>query len=272
MPRPVDTGTEHVLCHVEDAVAVLTLNRPERRNALSAEMNAGMRAVLPRLAADDEVGCLLLTGAGGAFCAGGDVKAMGEGTGRYGRSFEEQVQTLASRQAEFAGALHNHPRPVIAALGGAAAGAGLAFALACDIRIAAESAFVTTGYANVALSGDYGISWFLTRLVGHAVACELLFTAERIDANHCERLGLVNRVVPDDELEAESMALARRIAAGPRTAIRYMKENLNAAATAALGPSMDGEAERIIRAMGSDDHREAVQAFMQKRPPRFGRG
>lgn len=270
MLRSLDTGTEDVLCHVEDGVASITLNRPDRRNALSSEMNAGLRTILPRLAEDDDVGCLLLTGAGRAFCAGGDVKAMNTaGAERYGQDHQEQVRNLAQRQSDFTGALHAHPRPVIAALAGPAAGAGLAIALACDLRIAAESAFITTGYANVALSGDYGISWFLTRLVGHARACELLFTARRVDAHECERLGIINRVVPDDQLETESMDLARQIASGPRTAIRCMKENLNYAATAALGPSMDGEAERLIGLLDSDDHREAVRAFVEKRPPRF---
>ena len=158
---------------------------------------------------------------------------------------------------------------MIAAIPGPAAGAGCAIALACDIRIAAQSAFLTTGYARVGLSGDYGISWFLTRLLGHGRACELLFAPQRIEAAEAMRLGLVNRVVPDEALEREAGELARRIASGPRQALRFMKENIRRTHERGLEECMDREAERIIESMQSADHREAVQAFFEKREPRF---
>ena len=141
--------------------------------------------------------------------------------------------------------------------------------LACDIRIAAERAFVTTAYANVGLSGDYGMSWYLPRLVGWAKAAELLFTAMRIDARECERLGIVNRVVSNIELERETLAMASQIANGPRIALGYMKENLLHVERETLDQAMRREADRMIRCMETEDHREATTAFVEKRAPVF---
>jgi 2-(1,2-epoxy-1,2-dihydrophenyl)acetyl-CoA isomerase len=166
-------------------------------------------------------------------------------------------------------ALHQLPKPVVAALPGAAAGAGLSLALSCDLRVLAESAFVTTSYARLGLSGDYGGSWFLTRLVGTAKARELYFTAERIDASECLRLGLANRVVPDADLAGESLALARRIAAGPPVALRWMKDNLNRALGGDLRDLLDLEAERMVASAQTEDYLEAVRAFAEKRSPEF---
>jgi enoyl-CoA hydratase/carnithine racemase len=160
-------------------------------------------------------------------------------------------------------------KPTIAALPGAAAGAGLAIAMACDIRIAAQSAFVSTGYLRVGLSGDYGIAWLLTRLVGTARARELMFTADRVDATRCEAIGLVNRVVPDEKLQDEAFALARSMAEGPTIALRYMKDNLDEALLFDFATARDHEAERLIRTTMTPDHREAVQAFIEKRKAVF---
>jgi enoyl-CoA hydratase/carnithine racemase len=264
--RPRDTGTTEILCAVEDRVAVVVLNRPEAKNALTLEMKRALARVVPELGADPGVGCVLLTGAGAAFCSGGDTKMMA----RDGAppSPEERVRLLRWEHS-IPRALFELPKPVIAALPGAAAGAGLSLALACDLRIAAESAFVTTAYARLGLSGDYGGSWFLTRLVGTAKARELYFTADRLDVRACERLGLVNRVVPDAELAKESQELARRIAAGPPIALRLMKDNLNRALTEDLASLLDLEAERMVEGATSDDYLEAVRAFQEKRAPRF---
>jgi enoyl-CoA hydratase/carnithine racemase len=160
-------------------------------------------------------------------------------------------------------------KPSVAALPGPAAGAGLSLALACDLRIAAESAFVTTSYARLGLSGDYGSSWFLTHLVGTARARELLFTGDRLSARECERIGLVNRVVPDADLEREALALATRIAAGPPIALRFMKDNLNRALQQDLAACLDLEAERMVLGAQTEDYLEAVRAFGEKRPPVF---
>ena len=264
--RTVDTGSGQLLCRVEERVAVVTLNRPEARNALSMELKQALARTLPELGRDPEVGALLLTGAGGAFCAGGDTKGMA----REGRppSALDRVRQLRWEH-EIPWTLHHMEKPTLAALPGPAAGAGLALALACDLRLAAESAFVTTSYARLGLSGDYGSSWFLTQLVGTARARELFFTGDRVTARECERLGLVNRTVPDVELEKEAMELAKRIAAGPPIALRYMKDNLNRALHQDLGACLDLEAERMVQGAQTEDYLEAVRAFGEKRPPVF---
>ena len=264
--REIDTGTEDLLCRVEDRVAVLTLNRPEARNALTWELKWALLDVIPKLGQDDGVGCLLLTGAGASFCAGGDTKNMKkEGTPP---SPKDRVKILR-REHQIPAWIHRLEKPVIAALPGAAAGAGFSLALACDIRIAAESAFVTTSYAKLGLSGDYGGWWFLSQLVGAARARQLYFTAERIGAAECERLGIVNRVVPDAELEQAAFEFARSLAAGPPIAYRYMKQNLNRALESDLRTCLDFEADRMVRGAMTDDYLEAVAAFRDKRKPVF---
>jgi enoyl-CoA hydratase/carnithine racemase len=265
-PRAVETGTGQVLCRVEERAAVVTLNRPEARNALTLEMKRALAALLPALAGDPEVGCVLLTGAGGAFCAGGDTKQMA----RDGRppSPEERKRQLRFEHG-IPAALHRMEKPTLAALPGPAAGAGFSLALACDLRIAAESAFVTTSYVKLGLSGDYGGAWFLTKLVGSARAREILFLGDRLDARECERLGLVNRVVPDPELEKQALALAKRLAAGPPIALRYMKDGLNRALTDGLEACLDLEADRMVQSAGTEDYLEAVRAFQEKRAPEF---
>src|ERR1700744_82136 len=206
----VDTGTNELLCVIRDRVAIITLNRPEVRNAMSDNLTPALRTMIRNCGENPQVGALLLTGAGTAFCAGGNVKGMGANRApkKLAMSYDERVADLQERQRLLTGALVSVRKPTIAALPGAAAGAGLALAMACDIRIAAQSAFVSTGYLNVALSGDYGIAWLLTRLVGTARARELMFTAERVDAAPCEKIGLVSRVVPADKLQEEADLLA----------------------------------------------------------------
>jgi enoyl-CoA hydratase/carnithine racemase len=267
----IDTGTDELLCIVRDRVAVITLNRPEARNALSDTLTPALRSMIRRCGEDTQVGALLLTGAGNAFCAGGNVKGMGAHRDRkkLEMSYDEKVADLQERQRLLTGALVAVRKPTIAALPGPAVGAGLAIAMACDIRMAAQSAFLSTGYLRVALSGDYGIAWLLTRLVGTARARELMFTSERIDAARCEAMGLVNRVVPDDQLQDEAFALARSLAEGPALALRYMKDNLDEALLLDYPAARDREAERLVRLTTTADHREAVQAFIDKRKPVF---
>src|SRR5437667_12127344 len=184
-------------------------------------------------------------------------------------SHDERITDLQERQRLLTGALISVRKPTIAALPGPAVGAGLAIAMACDIRIAAQSAFLSTGYLNVALSGDYGIAWLLTRLVGTSRARELMFTSERVTAARCEALGLVNRVVPDEKLQEEAFALAKSMAEGPTIALRYMKDNLDEAQMFDFATARDHEADRMIRSQKTADHREAVQAFIDKRKPVF---
>lgn len=265
----VETGTGELLCHIDGRVAILTLNRPEARNALSDNLTPALRRMIKGLGDDPKIGALLITGAGNAFCAGGDVKGMGSGIARPERTLEERVAVLQERQRTLTGVLVAVRKPTVAALPGPAAGAGLAIALACDIRIAAESAVMATGYARIGLSGDYGVAWLLTRLAGTARARELMFLSERLDARRCEAFGLVNRVVPDNQLRSAALELAKQLADGPPIALGYIKDNLDHALTSDLLSSMDLEAEHMVRAARTTDHNEAVRAFVEKRKPVF---
>lgn len=266
----LETGTDELLARVEDGVAVVTFNRPERRNALTPAMLDALARVLADLEADEDVGCVVLTGAGGAFCAGGDVKTMAEGlvTGD-GTSWHDLVARQRRNHSETAGRLHRMPKPTIAALPGAAAGAGLSLALACDLRYAARGAILTTAFADVGLAGDYGGTWFLTQLVGPARARELYFMPRRIDADEAAGLGLVTGVEAPDALEDAVAAVARRLAGGPRVALGYMKENLNRALTAGLDECLALEATHHLSTMLTEDHAEAARAFAEKRRPAF---
>jgi len=269
--RTIDTGTEDLLARVEDRVAILTMNRPQRRNALSSGMLEGLARALREAETAADVGCVVLTGAGGAFCAGGDVKTMSEGSGVGGEGFSLDAMIHRQRlsQRETAGRLYEMPKPTIAAIPGAAAGAGLSLALACDLRVASDKALLTTAFARVGFSGDYGGTFFLTQLVGSARARELYYLSERVDAAAAERLGLVNRVWPADVFEQKTQELARRLASGPAVAYRYMKENLNRAVGGDLGDCLDLEATHHIHTGLTEDHREAVRAFIEKTEPVF---
>jgi len=260
--------TSDLLESVKDGVAVLTLNRPDRLNAMSRPMLDALLEALPRLADDPAVGVVVLTGAGRGFCAGGDVKAMAEGNELGGQTMEEKAQALRARM-EASRWLHEMPKPTIAMLRGPAAGAGLSLAMACDMRVASDTARLGTAFARVGYSGDFGGSYYLTQLVGTAKARELYFTADLLDAQQALGLGLVNRVVPDARLEEETMALASRLARGPRVAFRYMKRNMNAAESASLKEMLDLEAWHHTRTGMTEDHREAARAFVEKREPQF---
>ena len=252
---------------VEDGVLSLTMNRPDRLNALNPEMLLGLHDALTRAAADSAIGAIVLAGAGRGFCAGGDVKAMAE-RNEKSLNFDERVQDLR-RRMEVARLLHEIPKPTIAMLRGPVAGAGLSLALACDIRIASETLRLTTAFAKVALSGDFGGSWFLTRLVGPAKARELYFTSPVLGAAEARELGLISRTVADGELEGETRALARSLAQGPRVTLGYIKQNMNLAERAGLAELMDAEALRHTRCTQTEDHREAAAAFVEKRAPAF---
>ncbi len=264
--KELGTGTPDLRASVEHGVAVLVLDRPARRNALTPGMVEGLARVLAQLEADDEVGAVVLTGAGGAFCAGGDVQAMAEGDDWSAAALLERQRRS---QRAVCGRLWRMPKPVLAALPGPAAGAGLGIALACDLRYAASSAVLTTAFAKVGLSGDYGVAWFLTRLVGTARARELLYLSERLDAADALGLGLVNAVLPDEELLPHVLDTARRLATGPRVALGLMKANLALALSADLEEAMDAEVAHHVTSKGTADHAEAARAFVERRPPRF---
>ncbi len=254
----------------QDGVAILTMNRPEARNALSQPMLGALLEALPRLAADPEVGAIVITGAGGAFCAGGDVKgfAATDGGANHGRSPEQAAHALR-QSMEVSRWLHDMPKITIASIPGAAAGAGLSIALACDFRIAARGAKITTAFAKVGLSGDFGGTYFLTQLVGSAKAKELYLLSDVLIAEEAERIGMVNRAVDPRELEAETMALAKRFANGARITQGLMKRNLNIAEKGDMLLSFDTEALNHSRTAQTADHAEAAKAFVEKRAPVF---
>ena len=270
----LDTGTEDLRAEIDGGVAVITMNRPDRRNAFSHAMVSALGAVLAQVESDEAVGCVVLTGAGGAFCAGGDVKNMaaappadrGDGAGP---SLDARIHRQRLSQRATSGRLWSMPKPTIAAIGGPAAGAGLSLALACDLRYAVPGAVLTTAFAKVAFAGDYGGTWFLTRLVGSAKAKELYYFSERLSAEDAQRLGIINAIFPPADFEREVMERARRLAQGPSVAYRYMKENLNRAVSGELGDCMDLEATHHVHTGLTQDHREAAQAFTDKREPRF---
>ena len=266
-----DTGTEDLLADLDEGVLTLTLNRPQARNAMSEAMNQALGRQLAAAELDPAVKCLVLTGAGQGFCAGGDVKGMNERNAGGGRSvtLDEAIHTQRVNQRATAGKLFKMPKPTLAALPGAAAGAGMSLALACDLRILSANAFLTTAFAKVGLAGDYGGTYFLTQLVGTAKARELYFLSDRVSAEEALRLGLANWVVPPEELAAKTREIALRLAQGPQVCFRYMKENLNRALAGEVDDCLDIEATHHVHSASTADHREAAQAFVEKRAPMF---
>lgn len=272
--QTLDTGTDELLCSIDQNIVTITLNRPEKRNALSDILTPALRQSLLAVEADPDVRVVVITGAGNAFCAGGDVSGLGHAFANTSAqsprtNLEDRVRDLQHRQDTLTLRLYNLSKPTIAVLPGPAAGAGMSIALACDLRLASESAFLAPGFANIGLSGDYGGSWFLTRIVGPGRAKAIYFTGRRVQALEALELGIFNEVVPDAELADRARALATTIASGPPLALRYMKENISRAGVADLKTCLDMEADRTVRCARTEDHLEGVDAFMSKRPPKF---
>jgi len=330
-------SNETVLQTLESGLLTITMNRPERRNALNVDMTLGLVAAARRAAEDHEVRAVLLKGAGGTFCVGGDVKSMAEG--RAPMSFEPKMVNLR-RGMEVSRILHEMSKPVVAQLDGAAAGAGLSIALACDLRVASSSVKITTAFAKVGLSGDYGGTYFLTQMLGSAkarelyltspvltaqealalgivtrvvlsiaLACdlrvasssvkittafakvglsgdyggtyfltqmlgsakarELYLTSPVLTAQEALALGIVTRVVGDAEVEAAAHDLAMSLAQGPSITLGYIKRNINNAERLSLEACFDAEAFHHSRSSETADHKEAAKAFVEKRKPQF---
>lgn len=253
-----------------DGIATLTLNRPASRNSLTTEILFELAQAMPRLAQDPAVRLVVLTGKGGAFCAGGDVKGFASRAADSSNAptFEQSAQTLRARM-EVSRWLHEMPKPTLAVISGPAAGAGLSLALACDMRIAADEAKLTTAFSKVGLSGDFGGSYFLTQILGAAKAREMYFTAEVILGKEAARIGLVNRSVPGEQLAQAAADYARELASLPTIAVGYMKRNLNAAMQNSLSEVLDLEATHMIRTFETHDHKAAAVAFVEKRAPQF---
>jgi 2-(1,2-epoxy-1,2-dihydrophenyl)acetyl-CoA isomerase len=267
-----DTGTKDLLSTLDGGVLVLTLNRPEARNAMSSAMVSALEEQLKFAEIDASVRCVVLTGTGPAFCAGGDVKGMAaSGDGTIGdRTIDTAIHEQSVNQRGTAGRLYRMPKPTFAALPGAAAGAGLSLALACDLRLMSSKAIMTTAFARVGFSGDYGGTYFMSQLIGAAKARELYYLSERVSADEALRLGLTNWVCEPAELEGKAVELATRLASGPTVAYRYMKENLNrAVAGASAEECMDLEATHHIHCGQTEDHQNAAKAFVEKREPVF---
>ena len=262
----MNTANSDLLFELKDRVAVLTLNRPQKLNALSPAMIEQAVATLERCATDPDVGCVVVTGAERGFCAGGDIEAMKSRDAS--EVFERRVdrQRFGHRVSEL---LYTIPKVTIAAVNGPAAGAGLGIALACDLRIASDKAKLATAFAKVGFSGDFGVTWPLTRLLGEAKAKELLFLSEMLNAEQALQLGLVNRVVPHEQLMSIVLELAARIARGPLIAYRHMKENVRLASTHDYAFMLDREAVSQLRTGQTEDHKEGVTAFLEKREPTF---
>ncbi len=273
-------STEPVRVERDGGVATVTLNRPEKMNALNQEVIAALPGALRELAWDPEVRCVVLTGAGDrAFSAGGDISEMGNAgsaifaghrKGADGFPLLEDTIDNLRRGQEASLLLHEMGKPTLAVINGACAGASLSLALACDLRIAADHAVFLTAFATIGFSGDYGGSYFMTKILGTAKARELYLLPERMPADEAHRIGLVHRVVPREKLRDEARAVAERLAAGPPIAYRYMKRNLNLAERG-IDPhtALDFEAEAMMRTARSEDFMNGALAFLAKKPVTF---
>ncbi|HEY4333361.1 MAG TPA: enoyl-CoA hydratase-related protein [Ilumatobacteraceae bacterium] len=267
--RVVDTGTDVVRIEVDDGVAIITLNRPDRRNALHRDMYAPIMHALTQFATDDDVGCIVVTGAGQGFCAGGDVRDGRRPRDEAPPTIEAAAASLLA-DAQVSRLLHESPKITLAAVNGAAVGAGMSIALACDLRIMASSAALIPGWAKLAFSGDFGGTWFLTRLIGPSRALDVLTSNRTVSADEARSIGLTNRVAADAEFAAAWRVWATAIAHGPRAALALTKANVAQALAEPLATALVSESERMVRSGRTADHREAVRAWMDKREPIFG--
>jgi 2-(1,2-epoxy-1,2-dihydrophenyl)acetyl-CoA isomerase len=268
MSTPAQAGHENraVLEKREGAVATLILNRPERMNALNKDLVFALNAALTRVEDDPEINVVVLAGAGRAFCAGGDLQVIGKG---HQENDLTELQPILRSGMQAVLKIRTMRQPVIAALQGAAAGAGMNIALAADMRIASEEAMFGQNFAKVGLFPDYGGTFFLPQLVGPAKAAELFYTGDMINAAEALRLGLVNRVVPLAQLESEVRALAQKIAHGPAIAIRAVKQTIFGRDKEKLIALLNEEVEQQMKCFSSGDCGEGIRAFFEKRPPKF---
>ena len=258
---------EPVTVDVSDAVATVTLNRPEAMNSLDTPTKVALRDTLHEVAADDDVRCVVVTGTGRAFCVGQDLREHA----RYlaERPPDEVWSTVADHYIPIARTLATMPKPVVAAVNGVAAGAGASMAFACDIRILADTATFNLAFSAIGLSCDTGASWTLPRLVGRAKATELLFLPRSVPADEAFSLGLATSVVPPEQLRQEAAAVARRLAAGPTVAYAALRRSLAYAAAHSFEDTLAFEGQMMALTGGTQDHRDAVTAFVAKQRPTF---
>ena len=257
-----------VLESKHNGIATLTLNRPEKMNALNKDLAVALNESLGRLTTDKSIFVVILTGAGRAFCAGGDLGVIGEGRNNNDTT---ELEPLLRAGMHAVLKIRSMAQPVIAAVNGAAAGAGMNIALAADIRIASENASFGQNFVKVGLFPDYGGTFFLPQLVGPAKAAEMFYTGDMIDAKEALRLGIVNHVVPAADLESRALQMAQKIAGAPSVSIRAMKNAFSEAINSQLEKALDDEVEQQLKCFRSQDCREGITAFLEKRPPKFHR-
>jgi 2-(1,2-epoxy-1,2-dihydrophenyl)acetyl-CoA isomerase len=257
--------SETVLFEAADGVATITLNRPDRLNAIGDDMLERLLGAVERAASDDEIRALILTGAGRGFCPGADMASLvGGGSGADPLPLHTRVGSTR-RWMRISELLWSMPKVSIAAVNGACAGAGLSWALACDLRFAARSAVFRTAFIGVGVSGDYGVNWSLPRIVGWGKARELLFLNEKVAPDEALRLGMVTRVLDDDALLAEVRAVAATLAAAPIAGVVGMKQNLLDAESMSLADELNGESHRLSLSLGTVESRAAAAAFVEGR-------
>lgn len=256
-----------LLYQIENNIATLTLNRPERLNALGDTLREDLHDAILKVTDDDSVRAVVITGAGRGFCSGGDVKAMSE-RDQAGRAHALVDQIAPSRDRCIA-AMRDCPKPIIAAVNGAAAGAGFNLALACDMRVASTAAKFVQAFVKRGLHPDWGGTYFLPRLVGTAKACELIFTGEPIHAAEAYRLGIVNAVCAPKELMTKAYELAKKIANGPPIAIRLAKRAIYHSQDCDMRAALEFETYAQNLCRQTEDSKEGVRAFVEKRAPVF---
>jgi 2-(1,2-epoxy-1,2-dihydrophenyl)acetyl-CoA isomerase len=263
----------------EHGVFTVTFNAPAVKNAIDTRTQTRLLSVLHDAGRDPGVRVVVMAGAGASFCSGADVRSMGApdpddpiaqkwAESSLWQDAEARIDRLR-HLARASALLHRMGKPTVAMLRGPAAGLGFSLALACDFRIASRTAALAPAFVRIGMPGDYGGTYFLTRLLGPSRAKEIYMLGDRIDAETALRLGLLNRLVDDADLEAETASFARRLAAGPPIALRYIKENVEAALDGTLDSTLDMEARNMIRARLTEDAKEAMAAFLEKREPRF---
>tara|TARA_B110000003_G_scaffold268161_1_gene297293 strand:+ start:279 stop:1169 length:891 start_codon:yes stop_codon:yes gene_type:complete len=270
----LDTGTRQLLSHIHGNVGIITLNRPEAKNALSDELTPALRKQISNFNIDDRVNVLIITGAGDAFCAGGDVKSMNSSKSKKGGWSEEEseekvIKNLQKKQMTLTHNLYNFSKPTIAALPGAAAGAGLSIALSCDFRYASENAFAIAGYGKIALTGDYGMSWLLPRLVGVSKSKDMMLSNCRVLSKEALNIGLFDKVIEGDNLLKYCLEYANILSSFSPIALKAMKNNIQSSYHLNLEESLNQEAVELIKISKSNDHKEGIRAFVEKRRPQF---
>lgn len=270
---------DSILSRIENGVQIITLNRPEVMNAIDSEVGGRLDEILQIAALDPDARVVVITGAGRGFCAGGNMKNLGTPdesdplAAKWGRdpiwNSTEMRSGRLRRAAQTPYLLHTMAKPTIAMIHGPVVGAGMSLALACDFRLASPDATFNSGYLNRGLSGDFGANYFITSVLGPAKAREFLFFPRAIAADEAQRMGLITRMVPEGKLEEETMAMARKLADGPPIAMGHLKENINSAANDVPQVAFDIEARNFVRCLQTEDCKEAVASFLERRKAVF---